>query len=82
MSRIPAHTVEDVPEQSQLLLERLKKNTGRLMNIHAGMAHSPIVLATYAAINEAAAERSPFDDVRAGPTTTPPRGLSLSAGRL
>ena len=61
MSRIPAHTVEDAPEQSQLLLERMKKSTGRLMNIHAGMAHSPIVLATYGAINEAAAEHGTFD---------------------
>lgn len=39
MSRIPAQTLEDAPEQSQLLLKRISEKTGRLMNIHAAMAH-------------------------------------------
>jgi hypothetical protein len=46
MSRIPTHTVEDAPEASRSLLENVIQfsPTGRPLNMHAQMAHSPAVL--------------------------------------
>ena len=46
MSRIPSHTVEDAPEASRVLLQEMIQfsPTGRPLNMHAQMAHSPAVL--------------------------------------
>ncbi len=43
MARIPAHTVEDAPEAARpLLTETIQFSpTGRLLNLHAQMAHAP-----------------------------------------
>jgi hypothetical protein len=58
MSRIPAHTVDDAPEASRALLQHAIQfsPTGRPLNLHAQMAHSPAVLVAYSAIRQATAE--------------------------
>lgn len=61
MSRIPVHTLADAPAGSQEQLEQIKKRTGALLNIHAGMAHSPVVLATYKAMSDAIRELGTLD---------------------
>ncbi len=61
MSRIPVHTLDDAPEGTRVTLEKLSRRTGKLLNIHAEMAHSPVVLAAYAGIADAIAEHGSFD---------------------
>lgn len=61
MPRIPVHTVDTAPAASQETLRRLEKRFGRVLNIHGGMAHSPVVLAAYAALNAAVAEHGTLD---------------------
>jgi hypothetical protein len=58
MSRIPAHTVEDAPEASRELLRDVVQfsPTGRPLNMHAQMAHSPAVLEAYTSLRAATAE--------------------------
>ncbi|HEY2402066.1 MAG TPA: carboxymuconolactone decarboxylase family protein [Steroidobacteraceae bacterium] len=52
MNRIPAHTVEDAPVGSRPLLQQIAQSspTGRPLNLHAQMAHSPAVLAAYTSL--------------------------------
>ena len=63
MSRIPTHTVEDAPDASRLLLQKIAQSspTGRPLNLHAQMAHSPAVLAAYASLRAATAEHGTLD---------------------
>jgi len=55
VTRIYRHTIADAPEASRPLLEGILpfSPTGKLLNMHAQMAHSPAVLAAYAAIRQA-----------------------------
>ena len=55
MTRIPSHTIEDAPEASRPLLQNVIRfsPTGRLLNLHAQLAHSPAVLAAYTSIRQA-----------------------------
>ena len=55
MTRIPSHTIEDAPQASRPFLENVIQfsPTGRLLNLHAQMAHSPAVLAAYVSIRQA-----------------------------
>ena len=55
MTRIYRHTITDAPEASRPLLEGILpfSPTGKLLNMHAQMAHSPAVLAAYASIRQA-----------------------------
>jgi hypothetical protein len=55
VTRIPSHTIQDAPAAARPLLEGLVpfSPTGTLLNLHAQMAHSPVVLAAYAAIRQA-----------------------------
>jgi alkylhydroperoxidase family enzyme len=55
MTRIPSHTIEDAPEAARpLLAEMLQFSpTGRLLNLHAQMAHAPAVLEAYVSIRRA-----------------------------
>jgi len=55
MIRIDRHTIADAPEASRPLLEGILpfSPTGKLLNMHAQMAHSPAVLAAYASIRQA-----------------------------
>ncbi|GAB3272415.1 carboxymuconolactone decarboxylase family protein [Sinomonas notoginsengisoli] len=61
MTRIPVHTVENAPETSRPYAEKLERRMGRLMNIHAEMAHAPAVIAAYSGIQKAIAEHGTFD---------------------
>jgi hypothetical protein len=63
MSRIPTHTVEDAPEASRALLQKIARSspTGRTLNAHAQMAHSSAVLAAYASLRAVIAERGTLD---------------------
>lgn len=61
MPRIPVHTVEDAPEASREALASLKAKFGKVLNIHGEMAHSPVVLHTYAALGETIAEHVEID---------------------
>ena len=49
MTRIPSHTVDDAPEASRALLQEMTQfsPTGRPLNMHAQMAHSPAVLEAF-----------------------------------
>jgi alkylhydroperoxidase family enzyme len=57
MARIPAHTTEDAPEAARPLLAEMIQfsPTGRLLNMHAQMAHAPAVLEAYVSIRRATA---------------------------
>ncbi|HCU91984.1 MAG TPA: alkylhydroperoxidase [Actinobacteria bacterium] len=61
MPRVPVHTITDAPEQSREALRRLERRMGRLLNIHAEMAHAPVVLAAYQGIQQAIAGHGSFD---------------------
>jgi alkylhydroperoxidase family enzyme len=63
MARIPAHTIEDAPAAARLLLAELIQfsPTGRLLNMHAQMAHAPAVLEAYVSIRRAAARHGTLD---------------------
>ena len=58
MSRIPTHTVDDAPQACRRLLENVIQfsPTGRPLNLHAQMAHSPAVLVGYTSLRAANAE--------------------------
>jgi len=58
MTRIPTHTVDDAPGASRPLLESAIEfsPTGRPLNLHAQMAHSPAVLVAYTSLRRATAE--------------------------
>jgi alkylhydroperoxidase family enzyme len=57
VTRIPGHTIADAPGASRPLLEGVVpfSPTGKLLNLHAQMAHSPAVLAAYTSIRQATA---------------------------
>jgi hypothetical protein len=57
MTRIPSHSIEDArPESRALLAEMVQFSpTGRLLNLHAQMAHAPAVLEAYVSIRRATA---------------------------
>ena len=63
MSRIPSHTIGDAPAASQpLLAEMLQFSpTGRLLAMHAQMAHAPAVLEAYVSIRRATGHHGTLD---------------------
>ncbi|HEU5006836.1 MAG TPA: carboxymuconolactone decarboxylase family protein [Jatrophihabitantaceae bacterium] len=61
MSRIPVHTIDDAPASTGPALAKLAGRTGKLLNIHAEMAHAPVVLAAYTGLSAAIAEHGSFD---------------------
>jgi alkylhydroperoxidase family enzyme len=63
MTRIPSHTTEDAPEAARQLLADMVQfsPTGRLLNLHAQMAHSPAVLEAYTSIRRATGKHGPLD---------------------
>lgn len=63
MSRIPTHTIEDAPGASRLLLQKIVQSspTGRPLNLHAQMAHSPAVLAAYTSLRAVTTEHGTLD---------------------
>lgn len=61
MPRVPVHTLDDAPRQTRPTLEALSKSMGKLMNIHAEMAHAPVVLAVYSGMHQAIRTHGTFD---------------------
>ncbi|WP_179401669.1 carboxymuconolactone decarboxylase family protein [Burkholderia guangdongensis] len=63
MSRIPTHTVEGAPDASRPFLQKIAQSspTGRPLNLHAQMAHSPAVLAAYTSLRAVIAEHGTLD---------------------
>ena len=63
MSRIPTHTVEAAPDASRPFLQKIAQSspTGRPLNLHAQMAHSPAVLAAYTSLRAVTAEHGTLD---------------------
>ena len=63
MSRIPTHTIEGAPDASRPLLQKIAQSspTGRPLNVHAQMAHSPAVLAAYTSLRAVTAEHGTLD---------------------
>lgn len=63
MARIPAHTVEDAPAEARPLLAEMIRfsPTGRLLNMHAQMAHAPAVLQAYVSIRRATAQHGTLE---------------------
>jgi hypothetical protein len=63
MTRIPSHTVDDAPEASRALLQEMIQfsPTGRSLNMHAQMAHSPAVLEAYVSLRRATARLGTLD---------------------
>ncbi|MDB5977140.1 MAG: hypothetical protein JWR07_3900 [Nevskia sp.] len=63
MSRVPTHTVEDAPAAARPILQKIAQSspTGRPLNVHAQMAHSPAVLAAYASLRAVTAEHGTLD---------------------
>jgi hypothetical protein len=58
VSRIPTHTVDDAPQASRALLANVIQfsPTGRPLNLHGQMAHSPAVLVAYTSLRAATAQ--------------------------
>ena len=63
MSRIPSHTIADAPEASRPLLADMVQfsPTGRLLNLHAQMAHAPAVLEAYVSLRRTTATHGTLD---------------------
>jgi hypothetical protein len=58
MTRIPTHTIDDAPQASRPLLANVTQfsPTGRPLNLHGQMAHSPAVLVAYTSLRAATAQ--------------------------
>src|ERR1700745_3928075 len=63
MTRIPSHSIEDAPQAAQSLLAETVQfsPTGRLLNLHAQMAHAPAVLEAYGSIRRATARHGTLE---------------------
>ena len=63
MSRIPTHTVDNAPDASLPLLQKIAQSSpkGRPLNLHAQMAHSPAVLAAYSSLRAVTAEHGTLE---------------------
>ena len=61
MSRIPVHTTDSAPEQSRDELKAREAKFAKVLNIHGLMAHSPVVIHTYLAIQQVIADHGSFD---------------------
>ncbi len=61
MTRIPVHSVDSAPEGSRDALKALEAQFGKVLNIHGAMAHSPAVLETYVAIQDALRDKGALD---------------------
>lgn len=61
MPRTPVHTTDTAPEESKERLGQLTENVGKTLNIFAEMAHAPVVLETYATMEQLLASTSSLD---------------------
>jgi len=60
--RVPVHTVADAPTESRETLEALGKQVGKVINIHAEMAHAPALLKMYATTEQLLSDESSLDE--------------------
>jgi AhpD family alkylhydroperoxidase len=75
MPWIPVHTVDTAFEGSRDPLKALEAKFGKVLNIHGEMAHSPVVLQSYAAIQAVIADYGTCD----GHTR---EGIALAVGNV
>ena len=75
MPRIPVHTVTDAPEDSRDALKALEVKFGKVLNIHGEMAHAPVVVQGYSALQRAIADFGTFD-----PATR--EAIALAVGKV
>ncbi len=61
MARVPVHTVESAPEHSRDALKALQAQFGKVLNIHGEMAHAPVVLQAYVALQQVISDYGTFD---------------------
>ncbi len=61
MARVPVHTVESAPEHSRDALKALQAQFGKVLNIHGEMAHAPVVLQAYVALQQVIGDYGTFD---------------------
>jgi alkylhydroperoxidase family enzyme len=63
MTRIPSHTIENAPAAARPLLADMLQfsPTGRLLNLHAQLAHAPAVLEAYVSIRRATGRPGTLD---------------------
>src|SRR5258707_4073874 len=63
MTRIPTHSIEHAPQAARSLLAEMLQfsPTGRLLNMHAQMAHAPAVLDAYTSIRRATGRHGTLD---------------------
>lgn len=61
MPRIPVHTLQSAPEESRDALRALEAKMGKVLNIHGEMAHSPVVIQSYAAMQRSIGDFGTFD---------------------
>lgn len=61
MARIPVHTLDSAPENSRDQLKALEAKFGKVLNIHGEMAHSPVVLQSYVALQSVIADYGSYD---------------------
>ncbi len=61
MARVPVHTIESAPEHSRDALKGLQAQFGKVLNIHGEMAHAPVVLQAYAALQQVISDYGTFD---------------------
>lgn len=61
MPRIPVHTLDSAPENSRDQLKALEAKFGKVLNIHGEMAHSPVVLQSYVALQSVITDYGSFD---------------------
>jgi alkylhydroperoxidase family enzyme len=63
MTRIPSHSIQDAPAAARSLLAEMIQfsPTGRPLNLHAQMAHSPAVLEAYVSIRKATARHGTLE---------------------
>jgi AhpD family alkylhydroperoxidase len=61
VTRIPVHTVDNAPEQSRDQLKALEAQFGKVLNIHGAMAHAPVVLQAYVALQQVIGDYGTFD---------------------
>ncbi len=61
MPRIPVHTTDTAPHASREALAKLESKYGKVLNIHGEMAHSPVVLHSYVALQDVIREHALLD---------------------
>ena len=61
MARSPVHTLDSAPENSRDQLKALEAKFGKVLNIHGEMAHSPVVLQSYIALQQVITDYGSYD---------------------